>query len=77
MASIWTAEDATAVADAVRKLATGARVVTVSFAGPPARSVTYQMVQLQELRDLLAEINRSVGGGATYRLGATRKALGA
>lgn len=77
MAETWTADDVAAVRNAIRRLATGDREVSVSFAGPPQRSVTYQMVQLQELRDLLAEMVRATTTGATsYRLGATRKGLG-
>lgn len=73
----WTQEDADAVRAAVRALATGTRVVSVSYAGPPARSVSYGIAQLGELRALLAEMQREVGGGATYRLASTRKGLGA
>lgn len=72
----WTQADADAVRAAITKLAIGERVVSVSYAGPPARAVTYAAAQLDELRALLAEIQREVGGGATYRLGATRKGLG-
>lgn len=76
MAETWTADDATAIRDAIRKLVTGQRVVTIAFGGPPARSVTYQMAQLLELRSLLAEINRAIGASATPRLAATSKGLG-
>lgn len=61
---------------AIRDLVIGKRAVTVSFGGPPARSVTYQMAQLSDLRSVLAEINRSLGAGPTYRLGATNSGLG-
>jgi gpW len=75
--TIWTVEDRDLVAAAVVKLATGKRAVTVSFnGGGEQRSVTYQMSQLSELRALLAEMNRGLGAGATYRLGATRNGLG-
>lgn len=61
---------------AIRDLVIGKRVVSVSFAGPPARSVTYQMAQLKELQSVLAQINRELGTGPTYRLGATNSGLG-
>jgi hypothetical protein len=48
-------------------------VLSVSYAGPPQRSITYQ--SLAEMRALLAEMTASVGGGARYRLAATRKGL--
>lgn len=72
----WNQADADAVRAAITKLATGTRVVTVLYAGPPERTVTYQMVQLPELRALLAEMERTASGAPTYRLGATRKGLG-
>lgn len=72
----WTQDDADAVRAAIRKLAIGKRVVSVLFSGPPQRNVSYQMVELPTLRALLAEITRELGGGATYRLGATRTGLG-
>lgn len=61
---------------AIRDLVIGKRVVSVSFAGPPARSVSYQMAQLSDLRSVLAEINRELGTGPTYRLGAVNNGLG-
>lgn len=75
--SIWTAADRDAIKAAVLDLATGKRTVTVSYAGPPARSVTYGIADLPALEALLAKVNAAVTGGATYRLGATRKGLGA
>ncbi len=75
MATLWTQSDADAVRAAVVALATGTRVVTVTYAGPPARSVTYQMADLEQLRSLLAQITLSLGTSATYRLGATRTGL--
>lgn len=51
-------------------------VLTVKYAGPPAREQTYQ--SLDAMRALRASMIRELGGGgATYRLGATRKGLGA
>lgn len=73
----WTQADADQVRAAVLALATGTRTVSISFTGPPARTQSFGIVQLDELRALLSEIQREVGGGATYRLGATRRGLGA
>lgn len=72
----WTQADADAVRVAIFKLATGARDVSVSYAGPPPRSISYQMVDLADLRALLTEITREVGGTAGVRLAATRNGLG-
>lgn len=47
------------------KAAIASGVLTVSYAGPPARSITYQ--SLAAMRDLLAEMERSVNGGRRYR----------
>jgi hypothetical protein len=55
------------------KAAISSGVLSVSYAGPPARSITYQ--SLAEMRALLAEMTASVGGGSTYRLATTRKGL--
>jgi hypothetical protein len=48
-------------------------ILTVTYAGPPARSVTYQ--SLREMRDLLAEMTASSSAGTPYRVAATRKGL--
>lgn len=67
MASIWTQADADAVKAAVLALATGTRVVTIDYAGPPQRSATYGIVDLPELRKLYAEIVRSLSGAPRFR----------
>lgn len=72
----WSQSDLDQVRAAVLALATGSRVVTISYAGPPARSVTYGIVDLAALRALLAEMTRELNTGATYRLASTRKGLG-
>lgn len=56
----WTQEELDALRAAV---ASG--VLTVSFAGPPARTVTYQ--SLAEMRSLLAEMQASVDAQAGTR----------
>ncbi len=63
----WTQEETDQVRAAVVALASGTRVVTVNYAGPPARSVTYGDADLKSLRDLLAEMERSVSGGTKFR----------
>ncbi|HET7500645.1 MAG TPA: hypothetical protein VFK02_06560, partial [Kofleriaceae bacterium] len=45
--------------------AVAAGVLTVSYAGPPARSITYQ--SLAEMRSLLAEMVRAVNPRPTFR----------
>ena len=68
----WTDEEITTLRAAV---ASG--ILTVEYAGPPARRVTYQ--SLAEMRDLLAEMTASAtaeaAGGRSYRLASTRKGL--
>ena len=71
----WTQAEIDQVRAAVLALVTGTRVVSVSYAGPPARSVSYQIADLAQLRGILAEMQRTVGG-STYRVAATRKGLG-
>jgi len=71
----WTADELAQVREAILALVTGARVVSISYAGPPARSVSYQIADLGQLRALLAEMQRGLGG-TTYRLASTRKGLG-
>lgn len=52
-------------------------VLSVSYAGPPQRTITYQ--SLSEMRDLLAEMiasaSATAGTGTPFRLAATRKGL--
>lgn len=63
----WTQTDADAVRAAIVALASGTRAVTVSYAGPPARSVTYGTAQLDELRSLLSEMDRAVSASPKFR----------
>jgi hypothetical protein len=69
----WTQQDLDQVRTAVVALASGTRVVTVSYAGPPARSVTYGAANLEELRSLLAEMERAVSGSPRFRRVAFKK----
>lgn len=52
-------------------IASGA--LSVSYAGPPARSITYQSTA--SMLQALALMERSVNGGTSYRLARTRKGL--
>jgi len=65
--ALWTLEEYESVRAAVVALATGVRVVTVSYAGPPARSVNYAPANLDELRKLMAEMERSLVGVSSFR----------
>lgn len=76
MSGTWTAADVAALKAAILALASGEKVQTVSYGGPPARSVTYHAVDLPTMRDLLAEMVADVaqqGGRASYRLVKTSK----
>ncbi len=63
----WTAEEVAQVRAAILALATGTRTVSISYAGPPARSETYAEADLPELRKLLAEMERSATGATKFR----------
>ena len=55
------------------KTAIASGVLTVTYDGPPKRSITYQ--SLKEMRDLLASMVADVNASSrqSYRLVATRK----
>jgi hypothetical protein len=61
MAVTWTQDDIDTL-----KAAIASGVLTVSYAGPPARTITYQ--NLAEMRELLADMNRQVSEAPTRRL---------
>jgi hypothetical protein len=73
----WTQTEVDQVRAAILALATGTRVVTVSYAGPPARAVTYGAADLAALRALLEDMEYEVTGppAKTYRLATTRKGV--
>lgn len=56
----WTAADITTL-----KAAIASGIMSVSYAGPPQRSVMYQSLSL--MRELLAEMIREVNGPTSYR----------
>lgn len=69
----WTADEIAQIRAAVLALVTGTRVASVSYAGPPARSVSYQAADLPTLRSMLAEAEGASRAG--YRLATTRKGV--
>lgn len=74
---MWTQPDVDKLKAAVLALASGEGVQTVSYAGPPARTVTYQPADLDKMRALLAEMVATVGAASgtrpSFRLASTRK----
>lgn len=59
------------------KTAVASGILTVTYDGPPRRSITYQ--SLSEMRALLAEMVADVaraGGRTSYSVARTRKGLG-
>lgn len=67
----WTQDDIDTLKAAVRS-----GILSVTYDGPPRRSITYQ--SLAEMRDLLAEMEGLVSSattGSSYRLATTRKGL--
>lgn len=66
--TIWTQADIDTL-----KAAVASGILTVSYAGPPARMITYQ--SLASMRALLAEMVAQVGTGPRCRLATTRTGL--
>ncbi len=60
MAPTWTQADIDRL-----KAAIASGVLSVNYAGPPSRSITYQ--SLAEMRKLLAEMVGQVNGRTAYR----------
>lgn len=72
----WTQGDIDTLKAAILRLASGEAVLTVSYSGPPTRTVTYHAVDLKAMRELLATMQADVNaaaGGKPYRLAAHRK----
>lgn len=61
MAALWTQADVDSL-----KAAVASGVLTVSYAGPPARTITYH--SLESMRALLAEMVASVGQASGARV---------
>lgn len=70
MAINWTQSD---IDTLKQHIASG--VLSVNYAGPPARSITYQ--SMDSMLKALALMEQSVGGGSStnYRLATTKKGL--
>ncbi len=68
MATIWTQADIDTLRESI---ASG--VLSVSYAGPPSRSVTYH--SLAEMRSLLAEMVRSMSGKGSTRYAAFSRGI--
>lgn len=64
---LWTAEDIEKLRAAIVRLASGEAVQTVSFNGPPQRTVVYHAADLDKMRALLSEMTRDVQGVTTFR----------
>lgn len=60
VAATWTQADIDTL-----KAAIASGVMSVSYAGPPSRTITYQ--SLAEMRKLLAEMTRQVSGSRSFR----------
>lgn len=72
----WTQSEVDQVRAAVLALATGARVVSVSYApsgATAARTISYGIAQLAELRALLAEMDRQANTRPNFRRAAFSK----
>ena len=70
--AIWTQTDVDSL-----KVAISSGILTVSYAGPPARTITYQ--SLSEMRkllaDMVADVETTAGRRSSYRLVSTRKGV--
>jgi hypothetical protein len=66
VATTWTQAEIDAL-----KAAIASGVMSVSYAGPPSRTVTYQ--SLDAMRKLLAEMIRDVSDTPTYRRAQVKK----
>lgn len=75
----WTQADVDKLRAAVLALASGEAAQTVTYAGPPARTIVYQTTNLDKMRSLLAEMVAAVGNAAGtrqgYRVATHRKGL--
>ena len=72
---MWTQADLDKLKAAVLALASGEAVQTVSYDGPPSRTITYQPMDLPKMRALLAEIVAEVSAStrSSVRRAAFRK----
>lgn len=75
----WTEADITKLRAAIVAIASGEGVQQVSYAGPPARTITYHQTDLAQMRSLLASMIAEVGAEAgtrkSFSLISTKKGL--
>lgn len=57
---LWSEEDIAKLRAAIVALASGEKVQSVTYAGPPSRQVVYHATDLAEMRSLLTEMVREV-----------------
>jgi hypothetical protein len=76
---IWSQEDVDKLRAAVLALASGEAVQTVTYSGPPSRTVMYQVQDLDKMRALLSEmvadVRNAAGTRRGYRVATTRKGM--
>ena len=72
----WTTEEIASVKAAIIALATGKAVASVSYAGPPAQTISYQATDLDKLKALLAQMTASSSTSVTYRRASVSKGFG-
>jgi hypothetical protein len=76
---IWSQADVDQLKAAVLALGSGQGVQTVTYSGPPARTVVYQPADLPKMQSLLAQVNAAVrdaaGDRRGYRVAGYRKGL--
>lgn len=70
MDTVWTEDDI-----ATLKAALASGILTVSYSGPPSRTVTYQSTtaMLALLKDITAQVGNAAGTRRPYRFAVTKK----
>lgn len=74
----WTQADVDEMRAALKRLLMGAAVQTVSYNGPPARTVAYHPADIDALRAELAQAEATLArssGAKPYRVAKTSKGL--
>lgn len=72
----WTQDDVDEMRAALKRLLTGAAVQTVSYNGPPARTVVYHAADIGLLKNEIAQAEvalQRASGAKPYRLAKTSK----
>lgn len=70
--AIWTQTDVDSL-----KVSISSGILTVSYAGPPARTITYQSLDAMRklLADMVSDVATTSGRRSSYRLVSTRKGV--